>query len=387
MATAHPQDENPDTCIFETLHEEIKQTFDNLIKQIVSRRDDLLKEIRMLQTDFQEKIKSQQRTLKDLENIRIQLQDASKDNASSNYLQSSLAPVEDQIDILKSSLIQSPKIEFTIDTQILDMLRDLGKLEYEGEPTNYVSKWKAKHIFDIEGVDFFHINETRLYVVYSSKIIIYDANNWEMVSSHNFEKTKINALAITKDQCYIVERYEIKKLTKDEFQFIKNQKLTGGSNKKTHEFTSIAVSSENELFVVDKYNNRICVFDSNLYHRRDFGTETLEGPTVVTIKEDKVIIKDNSKELHLFNKQGDNLRNLPEYGDISVISWFCFDAAFNIVYSYNNCVRIVSPKGELLKTIGSEVKGCEDVKGCGPIALYGDSIIVACSAINCIKIF
>ena len=82
----------------------------------------------MLQTDFQEKIKSQQRTLKDLENIRIQLQDASKDNASSNYLQSSLSPVEDQIDILKSSLIQSPKIEFTIDTQILDMLRDLGEI-------------------------------------------------------------------------------------------------------------------------------------------------------------------------------------------------------------------------------------------------------------------
>ena len=67
--------------------------------------------------------------------------------------------------------------------------------------------------------------------------------------------------------------------------------------------------------------------------------------------------------------------------------WFCFDTADNLIFSRNNSVRIISPKGELLQVIGSEVTGSEDVKGCGPIALYEDKIIVACRDTKCIKIF
>ena len=397
MATQYPNGGNP--VLFQTVERQIIETFDKLIGCITVRRDQLLEELRRLILKFQEKIKSQEKTLKDLENIRVQLQDINqKENTTSNILQSTLGPLKLQISDLKSSLIQPPNLHFSCQTQIIsEMIGNLGKLYYEGKAIDYASKSKARHLIDMPSQDlwssmnYFHIDDTHLYIMNGDSLLKYDATNWQLMQTHNLKEHTIIAIATTENHFYLIaikyNQHEIIKLFKYRFQTVKTQRETGGSNSKSCSFTSIAIASEDELFVADRNNNRICVFDSSLYHRRDFGTETLKGPTLILITENRVIIKDDSKELHLFNKQGDHIGNLPEYGDISVIKWFCFDTAGNMIYTSDNCVRIMSPKGELLKIIEGETKGSEDVKGCGPIALYKDNIIVACSAIKCIKIF
>ena len=389
MATQYPKGENPD--LFQTVERQIIETFGKLIGCITIRRDELLEELRKLKLKFQEKIKSQEKTLKDLENIRVQLQDINlKENTTSNILQSTLGPMEQQLSDLKSSLIQPPNLHFSCQTQVIsEMIGNLGKLDSEGKPIDYASKSKPRHLIDMPSLDYFHIDDMHLYIINGGTLLKYDATNWQLMQTHNLKEHTIIAIATTENHFYLIaikyNQHEIIKLFKYRFQTVKTQRETGGSNSKSCSFTSVAIASEDELFVADRNNNRICVFDSSLYHRRDFGTETLKSPTLILITENRVIIKDDSKELHLFNKQGDHIGNLPEYGDISVIRWFCFDTAGNMIYTSDNCVRIMSPNGELLKIIG--MKGSEDVKGCGPIALYNDNIIVACNAIKCIKIF
>ena len=390
MATADARGETLD--IFQTVERQIREAFDDLIVRITNRRDGFLEEIRNLNLAFQEKIKSQTKTLEDLENIRIQLQTVSqKENTTSNILQLTLAPMEQQISDLKDSLIQPPDLCFSCQTQrIYEMIGDLGKLDYKGKPVDYTNKYKAVDLIEVKEVGSFHSDGICLHIIVSNNIYVYDATNWKLLKTHCLNNN-IQAMATTKNYFYLLTRTynqnEIIKLTRDTFQTVKRQHDTGGSYSKPLTFTSIAIASEDEIYVADRDNNRICVFDSNLYFRREFGTETLQSPTVVIIKGNRVIVKDKSKEFLLFNLRGDYIQNLSGYGDVSVVTFFCFDSADNLIFSRNNSVRIISPKGEQLKVIGSEVTGCEDVKGCGPIALYRDKIIVACSALDCIKIF
>ena len=396
MATANPMGKNPD--IFETVEQQIMVTFESFIGQIIARRDMLLEEIRKLKMGFEENLKSQKTTLEDLDKFCVQLQEISrKENTTSNFLQLSLAPIEKQISDIKASLIQSPNIQFLCQTQIIeDMIRDLGKLDFEGEMVGYTSKHKATRLIDVINVYNIHIDDTHLYLGGNQVITTYETTNWELKGTYEFKKTTINAIATTKNHCYTISKtlssyeyeyvpYMIKKFTKDTFQLIKKQRTAGGSKSRSCLFKSLAVSSEDELFVVDQNNHRICAFDSNLFYRRDFGNESLKFPILIQIKENRVIIKDSSKELHLFNKQGDHLGNLPEYGDISGIRWFCFDSRNNMIFSFKNSIRIISQKGELLHVLGSENKGKEDLTRCSAIAVYKDSIIVAC--LKCVKIF
>ena len=395
MATADARGETPN--VFQTVERQIREAFDDLIVRITNRRDGFLEEIRNLKLAFQEKIKSQTKTLEDLENIRIQLQNVSqKENTTSNILQLTLAPMEQQISDLKVSLIQPPDLCFSCQTQrIYEMIGDLGKLDYKGKPVDYTNKYKAVDLMEVKEVGSFHSDGICLHIIVSNNIYVYDATNWKLLKTLSLNlNNSIQAMATTKNYFYLLTRTggtnsrdEIIKLTRDTFKTVKRQHATGGSYSKRLTFTSIAIASEDEIYVADRDNNRICVFDSNLSFRREFGTKTLQSPTVVIIKGNRVIVRDKSKEFLLFNLRGDYIQNLSGYGDVSAVTFFCFDSADNLIFSRNNSVRIISPKGEQLKVIGSEVTGCEDVKGCGPIALYRDKIIVACSALDCIKIF
>ena len=390
MATPDIKSENPD--IFRSIEREITATFGDIIFRITVRKDKLLEELRKLELTFQRKLKSQKETLEELEDIRIQLHTiGQKENTTSNILQSTLNPVDKQLSDLKSSLIQLPDLKFSCQTQrIYKMIGDLGKLDYGGKSIDYTNKNKAVLLMEVGYVENFHTDGKYLHMSSGGNIYVYNTTNWKLLKTHILHNS-IQAMATTKNYFYLLTRTnnqsEIIKLTRDTFQTVKQQHATGGSYSKRLTFTSIAIASEDEIYVADRDDNRICVFDSNLYFRREFGKETLQSPTVVIIKGNRVIVKDKSKEFLLFNLRGDYIQNLSGYGDVSVVTFFCFDSADNLIFTYNNSVRIISPKGEQLKVIGSEVTGCEDVKGCGPITLYKHKIIVACSATKCIKIF
>ena len=405
MAASNPDLEIPDLSV--DIEQQIKHSFEALIASITARRDVLLDELRKIMIDYQEKIKSQNRTLEELENFRSQLQSMEgKENVTSDFIQLSLAPIEKQISEVKVSLSQPPDIRFSYQASLIEeMVRNLGKIVSERKNITYTSKQKATHIIDIGSVSFLHdillyVDDRLLYVANGESITTYNTTNWTRQGSYEFKDLSIRGIATTKNHCYVIlnicdwdySRCEIRKLTKDTFDLVKKQAVTGGTNSKKCDFKSIVISSEDEIFVADRGNNRICVFDSDLFFRREFGTNILkfltftlfeENTIIVILQENRVIVRDGTKELHMFNKQGDYIGTISQYGDISHIRYFCFDSSNNMICSYNNSVIIISPNKEVIHAI----KGSEDLTGCEEIAVHKDAIIVVCSTLSCIKIF
>ena len=291
-------DRYPKERAFESIEQRINDAFSNLINQLKTRRDLLLREIRELKLDFQKQLESQQKTLSELENYKKQLQSmGDKTNITPNFVQLSLTPIDNQIKVLRNSQITPLEIHFSCQTaNLTEVFQNLGKLDYGTKAIDYASKRKAKHIIGIPEVTYVHIDETHLYVGSGKRITRFHTNSW--------------AFATTKDYCYAISsevsnetNYKVNKFTKDKFQFMKQQDVTGGTNSKKCEFTSIAIASEDEIFVVDKANNRICVFDYDLFFRREFGMYTLKAPNFLIIQENRVIVRDDTKELRSFYKQ------------------------------------------------------------------------------------
>ena len=393
MAASNPELEIPDLSV--EIEQQIKHSFEALIASITARRDVLLEELRKIMIDYQEKIKSQNKTLEELENFRSQLQSMEgKENVTSDFIQLSLAPIEKQISEVKVSLSQPPDIRFSYQAGLIEeMVRNVGEIVSERKNITNTSKQKARHIIDIGSVSILHIDDRLLYVANGENITTYNTTNWTLQGSYEFKDSPIYGIATTKYHCYVTliiggsylysRCPDISKLTKDTFDLVKKKGVTGGTNSKTCDFTRIVISSEDEIFVADRGNNRICVFDSDLFFRREFGTNILKVPTLIILQENRVIVRDNTKELHMFNKQGDYIGTMSHYGDISHIRYFCFDSSNNMICSYNNSVVIISPNKEVIHAI----KGSEDLTGCNQIAVHKDAIIVVCSTLSCIKIF
>ena len=405
MASQYTAEEETD--IFVKVEKQIEECFCSLERKLAIRKKELLAEVQRMKSDFVENLKTQDKTLKDLENIRKQLHGINlTQNMKSNLLQSSLAPFEKQISDLKVSLLQPPNLSFSCSTQILsDTISKLGSIVSESSPTDYSRKEKAINIISAEeSVTDLHIDCDRLYVACATKVLIFSTTNWEKVGEFQVPKDRelyfYTILAITtKDNfIYCITKYNFGFSNTNEFkilQFTKNGynlkntiKKTGGSSNTLDEANSLAISTQDELFVADSKNNRICVFDASLFYRRQFGTNVLKNPKLIKIRRghDLIVQDNNRRHLNVFNQLGDHLGYLADYGELNwPLNYFCYDNANNLIQTDGKCVIIISPKGEFVKKIGQE--SGEDVSGCGPVVMYGGQLIVACNSIHCIKIF
>ena len=112
------------------------------------------------------------------------------------------------------------------------------------------------------------------------------------------------------------------------------------------------------VFIADTDNNRICIHDPDLNHLRNI---TMSQPYVVEVSRDRlyVLCPCNNPCLHVLTLEGDKLHSLITCGEGMAVldpGFFCFDPLNNFVISDFNShsIRVISPEGNLLHTIGRE---------------------------------
>ena len=114
-------------------------------------------------------------------------------------------------------------------------------------------------------------------------------------------------------------------------------------------------------FIADCYNNRICIHDPDLSHLRNITHQSLSPPYDVKVSRDclYVLCPLNNPCMIVLTLEGDMLHSFitrREGMDVSRPHFFCLDHLNNFVLSdsVSHSIRVFSPEGNLLHTIGRE---------------------------------
>ena len=121
------------------------------------------------------------------------------------------------------------------------------------------------------------------------------------------------------------------------------------------------------VFIADIGNNRICIHDPDLNHLRNITHPSMLYPYDVKVSRDRLYVlcpdanpcPNNNPCLLVLTLEGDKLHSLITCGegmDVLRPYFFCLDPLNNFVLSdyKTNSIRVFSPEGNLLHTIGRE---------------------------------
>ena len=115
------------------------------------------------------------------------------------------------------------------------------------------------------------------------------------------------------------------------------------------------------VFIADTIHDRICIHDPDLNHLHNITLQSMSRPYDVKVSRDRlyVLCPDDNPCLHVLTLEGDKLHSLITCGeglDVLHPFFFCLDPLNNFVISdsESHSIRVFSPEGNLLHTIGRE---------------------------------
>ena len=138
----------------------------------------------------------------------------------------------------------------------------------------------------------------------------------------------------------------------------------GGSGSDNGQFrapSQLTTDPIGRVFIADTYNHRICIHDPDLNHLRNITLPSMSLPWDVKVSRDRlyVLCPNNNPCMLVLTLEGDKLHSLitcEEGMDVSRPLFFCLDSLNNFVLSdfKSHSIRVFSPEGNLLHTIGRE---------------------------------
>ena len=154
-------------------------------------------------------------------------------------------------------------------------------------------------------------------------------------------------------------------------------------------------ATTNNIYVCDRYNNRIQVFSNDLKFHSILGKGIFKSPRDVKVKRNKVFVLDCSDPcMFVFNSEHqltDRLISRGEDKQTESCYYFDVDRACNIIMSdyQGHCVFVFNQKGEELHRIGKEGQGVGEFYYPFGIALdsLGGIIVVCEKDTSCLQIF
>ena len=399
-----------ETDIFEEIATQIHRNFNKLLSRVKSRRDKLLAELQRMKLYFDKKNKAQNENLRELEEMRLQIEQlAIKQNFALTVQKSSLDEIDLKMETLKANSFLKPNIKFScIITDISNQLSTVGTLVDRTGTDTPVStritasvpiqvigkKGKEKGAFDCPQKLHIDTHTKLMYVAdyYNNRIQIFNTEDWSYLL--HFETDKLvypNSVATNREYCYVTSYSSnaILQFSQAGLNLIKTVYKTGGSFQKMDGPSHIAISPDNEVFVADWSNNRVCVFDTELFYLREIGANLLKVPKHIVFRDDLTYVLDDNELncLHAFNKEGSLVRSLLPKGESKLVKTptsFCFDLKGDLVLADygSDSIKVVS--GDRVVNMGL---GTDGNNGYFCVALCGDKLVVSCRELNCIKIF
>ena len=165
-----------------------------------------------------------------------------------------------------------------------------------------------------------------------------------------------NSLFVSSFRSHTISKYSL-----TDFSLVKQIGREGSNNGEFKYPTQLTTDPNGHVYIADSYNDRICVLDTDLHHMRNITHQSISKPYDLKLSNDRIYVLCPYKNpcMLVLSIEGDMLHSLISCGQgMDVLSpwFFCLDRNNNIVISDINghCIRVFSPAGDLLHTIGRE---------------------------------
>ena len=170
-------------------------------------------------------------------------------------------------------------------------------------------------------------------------------------------------IAIHKDSVYVSCK-EVHTVSKFSLTEMCRVRRIGGWESDNERFKSprqLTTDPIGRVFIADSGNYRICIHDPDLNHLRNITHPSMSYLFDVKVSRDRlyVLCPNNNPCMLVLTLEGDKLHSLIPCGegmDVLYPDFFCLDTLNNFVLSdyKSHSIRVFSPEGNLLHTIGRE---------------------------------
>ena len=205
-------------------------------------------------------------------------------------------------------------------------------------------------------------------------------------------------IAIHADNMYISSsvNHTVSRYSLTDMSLVKKVGGIGPTNGQFNEPRQITTDPTGRVFITDKCNFRICIYDRDLRHFNNIRHQSISDPYDVKVSGDHlyVLCPFDNPYIHVFTLDGEKLHSLITPGPgmrLLKPLFFCMDKLNNFVLSDrdSDLIRVFSLKGNLLHTIGGEGQGQGMLKRPQGVALTPNGKLVCVSHNNdhCLRIF
>ena len=362
--------------LFDCVATRIMSTFDLLRDQLTARRDALLNALQIMKENYISNETTRKASITELETIIQQMQELSvKENTNLKFHRNAIEGYQRKIEEHQTPT-KHPCPFFSCPTlaQLETQIAEFGDLK-EGvhyslkkEPVIAVGKkGKADNkLTTAAGLALDELNQ-QIYIAdwdnSRVQVVSFDGNFLTRFGQGILKKPF--GIAVTEDNVFVtdISLHALFQFNKKDYQLVRRTGTEGGREGELNYPRGLCIDSNGDVFVADCNNHRVSVFSRDLKFQNCLTTQQLKHPLDVKVTQDSVVVLDYSPNcIHFFSRSGDLLRSCVTQGEDGMVynpQFFCLDTAGNILITdyYRSSIKILSPSGQLIHTIGKEGHG------------------------------
>ena len=378
MATNQPTNEPVNQFhLYDIVAKEIENTFNLLIEQLIARRDALLTKLQTMKEDFVTKETTRRGAIEELERVIRQMKEESiKVNVNLETHEKAIQVYRDQTERHQTPT-ELPQPFFSCPTlyHLQTQISEFGEVtEWE---LDYSLKKKPVLAVGKEGKANNELDDPKGLALDEPNQLIYIAdcsNSRIQVVSFagkflkRFGEGILQSpwgIAVTEDNVFVTDwnLHALFQFSKKDYKLVGRTCIKGGGEGQLYHPSGLCIDYNGDVYVADYINHRVSVFSKDLNFLKHLFTQQLENPRDVKVTPNSVVVLDWSPNcIHFFSRSGALLRSCVTQGEDGMVyhpHFFCFDPAGNILitdfYRYN--IKILSPSGQLMYTIGKKGHG------------------------------
>ena len=402
MAERFPE---PAAVVMDPVEVAINSRFDELVHTVNRRRVELLLEHRERRDEMRARETGLIRTKQQLLQAKEQLHDKMEENTLHSLREKMTEDIETKLRDLEVT-DRPMELSFQCETrEVEETISQLGQLIQKQilSTPNYPALSQPRisvceegtgpgQLYTPRGIAYDETNHL-IYVVdcslMSGRVCVFSEEG-EYI--HSFGQGKLSnpfGVAISGENMYISEilKYTILHYKLPDYRLVSRVGKKGSGENEFSSPRHISVSSNGDVYVADRGNNRVVVMDCELRLKHSIQHSTMTKPCDVKTLNDEVYVLSSQDNpcLHVFHKSGDKLRSFITRGKGSSYQiekgyCFCLDKENNIFIGEYTAkrIKVFSPAGILLHTLGSSQDEDKEIQPEG-ITVTPNNKIVCCS--------
>ena len=363
--------------LYDNVAKEIENTFNLLIEQLIARRDALLTKLQTMKEDFVTKETTRRAAVEELERVIRQMKEESiKVNVNLETQEKAIQVYRDQMERhqtptkLPTPIFSCPTL-YHLQTQIAEFGEMTEwELDYslKKKPVLVVGK-KGKANSELYQPSGLALDEPDqlIYIVDcgNSRIqVVSFAGKFMKMFGHGILQLPCD-IAVTEDNVFVIDRFfhALLQFSKKDYKLVRRTGTEGRGEGQLDYPRGLCTDYNGDVYLAESHNDRVYVFSKDLNFLKHLFTQQLSYPRDVKVTPNSVVVLDWSPNcIHFFSRSGALLRSCVTQGRDSMVyspQFFCLDPAGNILITdcYRHNIKILSPSGQLMHTIGKEGHG------------------------------